>query len=75
MIYIHVIPWAVGNGNMQFYAFNQLEVQTDPAVPPEMEQNLLAANPELRGKSALEVLDAVIESCVRTSVLHFLLFR
>ena len=35
-----------------------LEVQTDPAVSDRLQHSLLAANPELKGKSVLEILDA-----------------
>jgi len=35
------------------------QVQTDPAVSLTLQRSLLAANPELHGKSALEILDAV----------------
>ncbi|CAJ1366027.1 unnamed protein product [Effrenium voratum] len=33
-------------------------VQTDPAVSDHLQHSLLAANPELKGKSVLEILDA-----------------
>eukprot|EP00434_Breviolum_minutum_P027106 symbB.v1.2.023972.t1/scaffold2236.1/size84961/6 len=44
-------------------------VQTDPAVSLTLQRSLLAANPELHGKSALEILDAVIDACASEQLL------
>lgn len=44
-------------------------VQTDPVSP---QRHLLAANPELHGKSTLEILDAVIDACALAQLLVLL---
>jgi len=44
-------------------------VQADPAVSLTLQRSLLAANPELHGKSALEILDAVIDACASVQLL------
>ncbi|CAL1149425.1 unnamed protein product, partial [Cladocopium goreaui] len=44
-------------------------VQTDPVSP---QRHLLATNPELHGKSTLEILDAVIDACALAQLLVLL---
>ena len=41
-------------------------VQTEPAVPLELQDSLLGANPQLHGHSALEILDAAARMAAKT---------
>eukprot|EP00439_Symbiodinium_sp_Y106_P034579 s5045_g4.t1 len=47
-------------------------VQTNPQVPDDLQESLLAANPQLMGLRTLEVLDAVIDACASEELLIFL---
>jgi len=47
-------------------------VQTNPAVAIELVDKLLAANPDLKGLRALEILDAVIDACAQEGLMVIL---
>eukprot|EP00913_Durusdinium_trenchii_P000464 g424.t1 len=47
-------------------------VQRDPTLPMELQDTLLKANPQLRGATALEILDAVIDACASAQLLVIL---
>lgn len=47
-------------------------VETNPAIAPERTIDLLEANPQLMGLTALDILDAVIESCAAMKLMVIL---
>ncbi|CAK9029247.1 unnamed protein product [Durusdinium trenchii] len=54
------------------WAGAEVKVQRDPTLPMELQDTLLKANPQLRGATALEILDAVIDACASAQLLVIL---